>query len=90
MLTSLTIERKTILDEMVASRRDGRVQIAIGGLTYRQQPRYRSKAGECQKMFENLKEDWRTYGGDITRRGLWSMVVYRFGNWRYTVRSHDS
>src|ERR1700729_501245 len=39
------------------------------------------------KMFENLKEDWRTYGGDISRRGLWSMVVYRFGNWRYTVRS---
>jgi len=39
------------------------------------------------KMFENLKEDWRTYGGDITRRGLWCMVVYRFGNWRYTVRS---
>jgi serine O-acetyltransferase len=38
-------------------------------------------------MFENLKEDWRTYGGDITRRGLWSMVVYRFGNWRYTFRS---
>lgn len=38
-------------------------------------------------MFENLKEDFRTYGGDISRRGLWSMVVYRFGNWRYTIRS---
>jgi serine O-acetyltransferase len=37
-------------------------------------------------MFENLREDWRTYGGDISRRGLWCMVTYRFGNWRYTIR----
>ena len=38
-------------------------------------------------MFDNLKEDWRTYGGDLGNRGLWSMVTYRFGNWRYTIRS---
>jgi serine O-acetyltransferase len=38
-------------------------------------------------MFDNLREDWRTYGGDFTRRGLWCMVVYRFGNWRYTIKS---
>lgn len=37
-------------------------------------------------MFENLKEDWRTYKGDLSRRGLWAMFVYRFGNWRYTIR----
>ncbi len=37
-------------------------------------------------MFENLREDWRTYEGDITRQGLWVMVVYRFGRWRYTVK----
>jgi serine O-acetyltransferase len=38
-------------------------------------------------MFENLKEDWRTYHGDLTRRGLWTMAVYRFGNWRYTIKN---
>jgi serine O-acetyltransferase len=37
-------------------------------------------------MFENLREDWNTYERDITRQGLWVMCVYRFGNWRYTVR----
>jgi serine O-acetyltransferase len=37
-------------------------------------------------MFENIREDWHTYDGDITRQGLWVMVVYRFGRWRYTVQ----
>lgn len=37
-------------------------------------------------MFENLKEDWHTYKKDITRRGLWVMLVYRLGRWRYTIR----
>jgi serine O-acetyltransferase len=38
-------------------------------------------------MFENIKEDWETYRRDITRRGFWTMLVYRFGNWRYTIGS---
>jgi serine O-acetyltransferase len=37
-------------------------------------------------MWDNLREDFRTYGRDVSRRGLWTMVVYRFGNWRYTIR----
>lgn len=37
-------------------------------------------------MFDHLKEDWRTYEGDIWRQGLWAMWVYRFGQWRYQVR----
>lgn len=37
-------------------------------------------------MINNLKEDWRTYEGDIWRQGLWVMWVYRFGQWRYGVR----
>ena len=37
-------------------------------------------------MFENLREDWHTYEGDIFRQGLWVMVVYRFGRWRYRLR----
>lgn len=36
-------------------------------------------------MFDNLREDWKTYHGYITQQGLWVMVVYRFGRWRYTL-----
>ncbi len=38
-------------------------------------------------MFDNLRDDYRTYQGDLSRRGLWCMVTYRFGNWRYTIRT---
>ena len=37
-------------------------------------------------MFEHLREDWITHERDILRRGLWVMVVYRFGRWRYRIR----
>lgn len=37
-------------------------------------------------MFENIREDWRAYEGDICRQGLWVMAVYRFGRWRYSIR----
>jgi serine O-acetyltransferase len=38
-------------------------------------------------MFDNLREDLHSYGGDPTRRGFWTMIVYRFGCWRYTIQS---
>jgi serine O-acetyltransferase len=38
-------------------------------------------------MLENLREDWQTYEQDITRQGLWVMAVYRFGRWRYGIKS---
>jgi serine O-acetyltransferase len=38
-------------------------------------------------VFDNVREDWRTYERDWTRQGLWVMVVYRFGNWRYGIRN---
>jgi serine O-acetyltransferase len=38
-------------------------------------------------MFDYLREDWRNYDGDLTRQGLWVMMVYRFGRWRYSLRS---
>jgi serine O-acetyltransferase len=38
-------------------------------------------------VFDNLREDWRTYERQWTRQGLWVMVVYRFGNWRYGIRN---
>ncbi len=37
-------------------------------------------------MFDNLKDDYRTHEGKISSQGLWVMVVYRFGRWRYRVR----
>jgi serine O-acetyltransferase len=37
-------------------------------------------------VFENIREDWQTYQHDITRQGLWVMLVYRFGQWRYTIK----
>lgn len=37
-------------------------------------------------MFDNIKEDWRTHGRDISRPGLWAMSVYRFGRWRYGIK----
>lgn len=36
-------------------------------------------------MFENIKEDLKTYHYNWTRQGFWVMVVYRYGNWRYTI-----
>jgi serine O-acetyltransferase len=37
-------------------------------------------------MFENIREDWRTYNCQLSRQGLWAMLLYRFGRWRYTIR----
>lgn len=37
-------------------------------------------------MFDNLREDYRTYEGKISSQGLWVMAVYRFGRWRYSVK----
>ncbi|MGD0892940.1 MAG: serine O-acetyltransferase [Terracidiphilus sp.] len=37
-------------------------------------------------MFDNIREDWHTYDRQLSRQGLWAMVVYRFGRWRYAIR----
>lgn len=36
-------------------------------------------------MFDNIREDLKTYKGDWTCQGFWAMVIYRFGRWRYTI-----
>jgi len=38
-------------------------------------------------MFDNIRADWHHYQRDITRQGLWVMLIYRFGQWRYTIKS---
>lgn len=37
-------------------------------------------------LFDSVREDWRTHDRQLSRQGLWAMVVYRFGRWRYTIR----
>jgi serine O-acetyltransferase len=36
-------------------------------------------------MFENLHEDWITHERNPWRQGLWVMIIYRFGRWRYGI-----
>ena len=38
-------------------------------------------------MFASLREDWLLYDRDPFRQGLWVMMVYRVGRWRYGLRS---
>jgi len=38
-------------------------------------------------MFANLKEDLKAHKGDWGSQGFWVMIVYRFGRWRYTIKS---
>jgi serine O-acetyltransferase len=37
-------------------------------------------------MFENIRNDFRAYDHDWGAQGLWAIIVYRFGRWRYSVR----
>lgn len=38
-------------------------------------------------MFCNLRDDLQNYKGDWTAQGFWVMVVYRFGRWRYGIKT---
>lgn len=35
-------------------------------------------------LLDLIGEDWRTFDRQLTRQGLWALVVYRFGNWQHT------
>jgi serine O-acetyltransferase len=37
-------------------------------------------------MFELIREDFAAHDRDPWRQGVWVLLVYRFGRWRYTVR----
>lgn len=37
-------------------------------------------------MFKLIREDYAAHQRDPWRQGVWVMVVYRFGQWRYRVR----
>ena len=38
-------------------------------------------------MFELLREDFAAHSRDPWRQGVWVMAVFRFGQWRYRVRT---
>jgi len=38
-------------------------------------------------MLELLREDIRNYQYDFKRQGLWVMIIYRFGCWRYGIKN---
>ncbi|CAG1004768.1 serine O-acetyltransferase [Myxococcaceae bacterium] len=40
-----------------------------------------------RSVFERIREDFETHERDAWRQGFWALVVYRFGVWRYGVRS---
>lgn len=42
---------------------------------------------QAAAVFENIRHDLCAYGGRWSAQGFWVMVVYRFGRWRYGIRS---
>lgn len=38
-------------------------------------------------FFEHIKTDWDAHGRSLHRAGFKALVVYRFGNWRMSIRS---
>jgi serine O-acetyltransferase len=38
-------------------------------------------------VFDNIREDWRAHDSRWSRHGFWVLVVYRFGRWRYGIKS---
>lgn len=38
-------------------------------------------------LFRNIRADLASHNGEWGRQGFWAMVVYRYGRWRYTIRS---
>jgi serine O-acetyltransferase len=37
-------------------------------------------------LFKNIRSDLAAHGGDWGAQGFWALCVYRFGQWRYSVR----
>lgn len=38
-------------------------------------------------MFNHIKQDLKNYQGNWAAQGFWVMLVYRFGQWRYSVNN---
>ena len=49
-------------------------------------PRAAPPALGLREALARLREDWRAHERDAWRQGVWVMAVYRFGQWRYSLR----
>jgi serine O-acetyltransferase len=38
-------------------------------------------------LFESIRADLKAHGGRWGAQGFWALVVYRFGRWRYGIKS---
>ena len=38
-------------------------------------------------MFNHIRQDLKNYHGDWAAQGFWVMLVYRFGRWRYGIKT---
>lgn len=38
-------------------------------------------------MFQNIKDDYNSHNREILNWGFIAMIIYRFGRWRYTIKS---
>lgn len=38
-------------------------------------------------MFKNIREDLKTYDGNYGAQGFWAMIIFRFGKWRYSIKT---
>jgi len=38
-------------------------------------------------MFRNIRDDLASHHGKWGAQGFWAMVIYRFGRWRYGIKS---
>jgi serine O-acetyltransferase len=38
-------------------------------------------------MFDNIRADYIANGRHLGAQGFWALVIYRFGRWRYGIRS---
>ena len=37
-------------------------------------------------MFDNIRADLKAQGGKWGSQGFWTLIIYRLGQWRYTIR----
>ena len=51
------------------------------------QPDGSPPAPKLREALALLREDWQTHERDAWRQGVWVMAVYRFGQWRYSIRA---
>jgi serine O-acetyltransferase len=42
---------------------------------------------EDANFFDQIKRDLKAYKGNWGQQGFWAMVVYRFGRWRYNIKT---